>query len=112
LSARTLRPESAAIRHATALLSREAAAQRLLLLLSDGRPNDVDLYAGRYGLEDTRQAFAEARVQGIHPFCLTVDREAPSYASRVFGDGAYAMLRHPERLPEVLVGVLRQLLRG
>jgi nitric oxide reductase NorD protein len=81
-------------------------------LLSDGRPNDVDLYEGRYGLEDTRQAFAEARVQGIHPFCLTVDREAPSYASRVFGDGAYAMLRHPERLPEVLVGVLRQLLRG
>lgn len=102
----------AAIRHATALLSREPATQRLLLLLSDGRPNDVDIYEGRYGLEDTRQAFAEARLQGIHPFCLTVDREAPSYASRVFGDGAYAMLRHPERLPEVLVSVLRQLLRG
>lgn len=102
----------AAIRHATALLSREPAAQRLLLLLSDGRPNDIDIYEGRYGLEDTRQAFAEARLQDVHPFCLTVDREAPAYASRVFGDGAHAMLRRPERLPEVLVNVLQRLVRG
>ncbi len=102
----------AAVRHATALLSREPATQRVLLVLSDGRPNDIDIYEGRYGLEDTRQAFAEARVQGVHPFCLTVDREAPSYASRVFGDGGYALLRRPERLPEVLVSVLQRLLRG
>ena len=101
----------AAIRHATALLSRQPATQRLLLLLSDGRPNDIDLYEGRYGLEDTRQAFAEARLQGIFPFCLTVDREAPAYAARVFGDGGHAVLRRPERLPEVMVSVLRRLLR-
>ena len=102
----------AAIRHATALLSREPATQRVLLLLSDGRPNDVDIYEGRYGLEDTRQAFGEARLQGIHAFCLTVDRAAPAYASRVFGSGGYAVLRHPERLPEVLVRVLQRALRG
>ena len=102
----------AAIRHATALLSREPATQRILLLLSDGRPNDVDIYEGRYGLEDTRQAFGEARLQGIHPFCLTVDRAAPDYAARVFGSGGYAVLRHPERLPEVLVRVLQRALRG
>ncbi len=102
----------AAIRHATALLSREPATQRILLLLSDGRPNDVDIYEGRYGLEDTRQAFGEARLQGIHAFCLTVDREAPDYAARVFGSGGYAVLRHPERLPEVLVRVLQRALRG
>lgn len=102
----------AAIRHATALLSREPSTQRILLLLSDGRPNDVDMYEGRYGLEDTRQAFGEARLQGIHAFCLTVDRSAPSYAARVFGSGGYAVLRHPERLPEVLVRVLQRALRG
>jgi nitric oxide reductase NorD protein len=102
----------AAIRHATALLSRQPAMQRLLLLLSDGRPNDMDVYEGRYGLEDTRQSFSEARLQGIHPFCLTVDREAPAYVSHVFGEGAYATLRRPERLPEVMVNVLRRLLRG
>lgn len=101
----------AAVRHATALVSRAQARQRVLLVLSDGRPNDVDLYEGRYGLEDTRRAFAEARWQGTHTFCLTVDREAPAYASRVFGEGGYAVLRHPERLPQVLVSVLRRLLR-
>jgi nitric oxide reductase NorD protein len=100
----------AALRHATALLSRELARHRLLLLLSDGRPNDVDLYEGRYGLEDTRQALAEARLQGVRPFCLTIDREAPRYAARVFGNRDYAVLRQPERIPEVLVTVLRQLL--
>jgi nitric oxide reductase NorD protein len=101
----------AAVRHATMLLARERAQQRLLLLLSDGRPNDVDVYEGRYGLEDTRQAFAEARAQDVHPFCVTVDREAPAYASHVFGHGAHAMLRNPERLPQVLLDVLQRLLQ-
>ncbi len=99
----------AAVRHATALLGRERARHRLLLLLSDGRPNDVDLYEGKYGLEDTRQAFAEARAQDVHPFCVTVDRDAPAYASHVFGRG-HAVLRDPALLPQVLIGVLRRLL--
>jgi nitric oxide reductase NorD protein len=77
----------AALRHATAMLCREPAYHRLLLLLTDGKPNDVDLYEGRYGIEDTRQAVAEARLQGAQPFCLTVDREAPSYLPRLFGPG-------------------------
>src|SRR5262249_3567388 len=64
-----LRPEGytrlgPAVRHATALLARPGAGHRLLLILSDGRPNDVDEYEGRYGIEDSRQAIAEARQQG------------------------------------------------
>jgi nitric oxide reductase NorD protein len=101
----------AAVRHASASLSRERAVHRLLLILSDGKPNDVDEYEGRYGVEDARQAVAEARLQGLLPFCLTVDREAPIYLSRIFGPGAYAVLRGAERLPAVLVDVVRQLLR-
>jgi nitric oxide reductase NorD protein len=101
-----------ALRHTTALLCREPARHRLLLLLSDGRPNDVDQYEGRYGLEDTRQAMLEARLQAVKPFCLTIDREAPRYAGRVFGQRDHALLRNPERVPEALVGVLRRLLRG
>jgi nitric oxide reductase NorD protein len=101
----------AAIRHATVALSREAARHRLLLVLSDGKPNDVDLYEGRYGVEDTRQAVAEARLQCVHPFCLTVDRQAPAYLPRVFGASGYAVLRHAEMLPRVLVEVVRRLLR-
>jgi len=99
----------AAVRHASNLLSRERARHRLLLLLSDGKPNDVDEYAGRYGIEDTRQAVAEARLQGLMPFCLTVDREAPAYLPAVFGPRGFAVLSRPERLATVLVEVLRSL---
>ena len=53
----------AAIRHVTAALGREHTSRRLLLILSDGKPNDVDVYEGRYGVEDTRQAVAEASVR-------------------------------------------------
>ena len=102
----------AALRHATALLMRKPARHRLLLLLSDGKPNDVDRYEGRYGIEDARQAVAEARLQGLHPFCVTVDRQAPAYMPRIFGAGGYAALHHPEHLPSVLVDVLRRLVRA
>jgi nitric oxide reductase NorD protein len=101
----------AALRHATAALMGQAARHRLLLLLSDGRPNDVDQYEGRYGIEDTRVAVAEARLQGVHCHCLTVDREAPRYASRIFGRN-YAVLSQAERLPAVLTALLGDLVRG
>jgi nitric oxide reductase NorD protein len=102
----------AALRHTTVLLMARPARHRLLLVLSDGKPNDVDRYEGRYGVEDARQAVAEARLQGLHPFCVTVDRHAPAYMPRIFGAGGYAALQHPEHLPSVLVEVLRRLVRA
>ena len=74
-------------------------------------PNDVDLYEGRYGVEDSRQSVAEARRQGVVVFCLTVDREAPRYAPRIFGNAGFAVLHRAEQLPCVLIDVLRQLIR-
>ncbi len=100
----------AAIRHATALLMREPAERRLLLMLSDGKPNDVDDYEGRAGVEDMRQAVQEASLQGIAPFCLTVDRQAARYMPFVFGPHRYALLHRPELLPGVLLDWLRRLL--
>jgi nitric oxide reductase NorD protein len=101
----------AAIRHATASLIRQPTARRLLLMLSDGKPNDVDEYEGPYGIEDARQAIAEARAQNVNVFCLTVDREAPRYAPRIFGRAGFTLLRRPDQLPEVLIDVLRRLVR-
>ena len=101
----------AAIRHVTAALGRECSDRRLLLVLSDGKPNDVDEYEGRYGIEDTRQSVAEARAQGVDVFCLTVDREAPRYAARIFGPAGFTVLRRPDQLPEVLIEALRRLIR-
>lgn len=100
----------AAIRHASNLLMKEPAQHRLLLLLSDGKPNDADSYEGRYGVEDMRQAVGEAKLQGIFPFCLTIDRQAANYLPAVFGARQYALLPKPELLPTVLLDWMRRLL--
>ena len=99
----------AAIRHASATLMRESASQRLLLMLSDGKPNDVDIYEGRYGVEDMRRAVIEAKLQGVAPFCLTVDRYAASYLPGVFGINQYALLAKPSMLPTVLLDWMQRL---
>jgi nitric oxide reductase NorD protein len=95
----------APIRHLTALLARERSRERLLFLLSDGKPNDEDEYEGRYGIEDTRQAVAEARLQGLSVFCLTVDREGSAYLPHMFGPHGFAVVSAvaelPLRLPEI-----------
>ena len=102
----------AAIRHATSMLMRQPARQRLLMVLSDGKPNDIDAYEGRYGVEDTRQAVIEARLQGISSFCLTVDRQAATYLPGVFGTGQYALLPRPELLPTVLLEWMKRLVQS
>jgi nitric oxide reductase NorD protein len=100
----------AAVRHASTLLMGQGARHRLLLMLSDGKPNDIDQYEGRYGVEDLRQAVTEAKLQGISPFCLTIDRQAANYLPRVFGAHQYALLPRPELLPTVLLEWLRRLI--
>lgn len=100
----------AAIRHASGVLMRQPARHRLLLLLSDGKPNDIDDYEGRYGMEDMRQAVNEAKLQGIHPFCLTIDRQASAYLPAVFGVHQYALLPEPALLPTVLLEWMKRLL--
>lgn len=95
----------APVRHLTALLMQQRTRQRLLFLLSDGKPNDEDEYEGLYGIEDTRQAVAEARLQGTNPFCVTVDRQHSSYLPQMFGPHGYIILwdviQLPQRLPEI-----------
>ncbi len=100
----------AAVRHVSSRLMQQPAQHRLLLLLSDGKPNDMDHYEGRYGVEDLRQAVTEAKLQGISPFCLTIDRQAANYLPYVFGASQYALLPKPELLPTVLLDWLRRLL--
>jgi nitric oxide reductase NorD protein len=101
----------AALRHATAGLAARHEQHRLLLLLSDGKPNDEDHYGGVYGVEDMRQAVHEAIAAGISVFCLTVDREAPTYLPRIFGPWRSTTLAHANELPVALVEALRHLIR-
>jgi nitric oxide reductase NorD protein len=92
----------AAIRQATEVLARQPTSQRLLLMLTDGKPNDLDIYEGRYGVEDTRQALIEARRSSVEPFCVTIDQDAADYLPYIFGQQRYVLLRQPAQLPELL----------
>jgi len=100
----------AAVRHATAVLNAQPAEQRLLLIVSDGKPNDVYGYQGVYAIEDSRRALADARASGVHAFCLTVDREETEYLPHLFGASGYRVLRTPQQLPAALLKVVEQLL--
>ena len=92
----------AAIRHASTLLSQQKVSQPLLLLLTDGKPNDLDQYEGRYGVEDTRMALHEARKLGLQPFCVTIDEKASDYLPHIFGNKSYVVIRNPSELPREL----------
>lgn len=61
------------LRHSIQLLGEIEARTKLLITLSDGRPEDWGAYKGNYGMEDTRRALIEAKEQGIHPFCIIID---------------------------------------
>ena len=99
----------AAVRHASGLLARQPASHRLLLLLTDGKPNDLDHYEGRYGVEDTRMALLEARRAGLRPFCVTIDQEANDYLPYLFGKDGFILIRHPEALPRQLLSLYGRL---
>jgi nitric oxide reductase NorD protein len=101
----------AAVRFASRHLARRSAGHRLLLILSDGRPNDVDRYQGPHGVEDARQAILEARASGIFPFCLTVDADASEYLPRIFGQAGHRMVQRPSQLPSALLAVVSALVR-
>ncbi|AKH20473.1 nitric oxide reductase activation protein NorD [Sedimenticola thiotaurini] len=92
----------AAIRHSSNILREQPAGRRLLLILTDGKPNDLDKYEGRYGIEDTRQAIHEARQQGLQPFCVTIDARANDYLPYLFGSGSYVVIHKPSQLPREL----------
>lgn len=100
----------AAIRHLSGILAREPARTRLLLTLSDGKPDDFsDGYRGEYGIEDTRQALIEARRAGIHPFCITIDRQASDYLPHMYGAVNYTVVADVARLPTKLAELYRRL---
>jgi nitric oxide reductase NorD protein len=102
----------AAIRLATRRLAQRPERQRLLLILTDGKPNDIDVYEGRWGLEDTRHAVIEARQAGLVPFCLSIDEAAHHYLPHLFGQQGWARVSRPAELPARLATVYARLTRS
>jgi len=98
-----------AIRHATTRLARQDARTKLLIVLSDGRPYDHDYGDSRYAREDTRMALRQARVEGITPFCITIDRESEDQLRDMYGEVGYTIIDDVLNLPERLPGIYSRL---
>jgi nitric oxide reductase NorD protein len=99
----------AAIRHVSAQLAEEGATRRLLLVLTDGKPNDLDHYEGQHGIEDSRMAVREARALGQAVHGVIVDVDGQDRFARIFGRAGFTLLPHPERLPGALHDIYQTL---
>ena len=99
----------AAIRQATKVIDEQSSAEKLLLIITDGKPNDIDHYEGRFGIEDTHQAINEAKKLGIKPFCITIDTDAQDYLPYIFGSDGFTVILRPEQLPMRLPQLYHQL---
>ncbi|HEX8286708.1 MAG TPA: VWA domain-containing protein [Pyrinomonadaceae bacterium] len=99
----------AAIRHAAAKLVRQESRTKLLIILTDGRPYDHDYGDARYAREDVREALTEAKMQGITPFCITIDRESESELKDLYGDVGYTIIDDVLSLPERMPNIYRKL---
>lgn len=99
-----------AIRHSVSVLEGVASRQKLIILISDGKPNDFDRYEGRYGEQDVRQAIREARSKDINIHSLAIDSKAKFYFAHMFGKGQYQILPRPELLATSLTNIYRDLL--
>ena len=98
-----------AIRHLSHVLGQIDAGVRLLVTLSDGKPEDGDIYKGQYGIEDSRQALFEARRAGIHAFCITIDKDAEDYLPYLYGGANYVVIDDVRHLPVRLTDIYRRL---
>ncbi|PKH54601.1 nitric oxide reductase activation protein NorD [Shewanella sp. Choline-02u-19] len=99
----------AAIRQASNILAEQTHHRKLLLILTDGKPNDIDNYEGRYGIEDTKQAIIAARRLGLIPFCITIDQKADQYLPYIFGHNGFSVIFDPSQLPTKLPQLYHQL---
>lgn len=99
----------AAVRHMSAELSQQTRKRRLLLVITDGKPNDLDHYEGRHGIEDTAMAVREARRAGHSVYGITIDKTGKSWFPRMFGQGGFAVIPEPEKLIYALPQIYRQL---
>jgi nitric oxide reductase activation protein len=100
----------AAMRHAAHYLGARRADKKLMLVLTDGQPSDVDVPDERLLIEDARHAVRELDREGIFTYCISLDPRADEYVSDIFGR-QYTVIdniqRLPEKLPELFLALTR-----
>jgi len=101
----------AALRHAGTYLLHQPQQKKLILLVTDGEPADIDVRDPQYLRHDTRRAVGELATRGVTTYCLTLDPQADGYVSRLFGPRHYTVLDHVQHLPERLPALFMSLTR-
>jgi nitric oxide reductase NorD protein len=109
LTAKQYTRMGAAIRHLSKILNSNHAKTKILFVLTDGRPDDIDSYRGHYGVEDTRRAFNEAKALSLNPFVLTFDRESIDYLPHMLGKNNYKLISDISMLPIQISTIYKQL---
>ncbi len=92
----------AALRHAGHHLLKQQEKRKLILLVTDGEPADIDETDPQHLRHDTKKAVEELYSNGVLSYCLTLDPHADNYVKRIFGENNYTVIEHVERLPEQL----------
>lgn len=92
----------AAVRHAGHHLHLQRSAKRLLIVITDGEPADVDVRDPQYLRADTKKAVEEVAKLGVTTYCISLDPRADNYVSRIFGQNNFMVVDHVQRLPEKL----------
>jgi nitric oxide reductase activation protein len=101
----------AAIRHATHYLKQQKSGKRLLILISDGEPSDIDVPDANYLRDDAKRSVEEARRDSIHIYCISFDSAADHYVSRIFGAKNYMVVDQMKHLPEKMLRIYAALTR-
>jgi len=99
-----------ALRHSFTKLDKIKAKKKVILLLSDGKPTDYDLYEGKHGIADVRQCVREAKSKDIEIFSLAIDQEAKFYFPQLFGASNYQVLPNPDQLTTQMIKLFSKLL--
>ena len=92
----------AAIRHAGHHLQLQRSAKKLLIVITDGEPADIDVRDPQYLRADTKKAVEEVAKHGVTTYCMSLDPRADNYVSRIFGQNNFMVVDHVQRLPEKL----------
>ena len=101
----------AAMRHAAHHLLKQPERRKLLLLVTDGEPADIDERDPRHLRRDTKKAVEELYTRGVLSYCLTLDPNADNYVKRIFGANNYTIIDRVQRLPEKLPALFASLTR-
>lgn len=100
----------AAMRHAAHYLEKQRADKKLMLILTDGEPADIDSKDGRILIEDARQAVQELDSKGIYAYCINLDPKADEYVRDIFGK-QYTIIdkvaQLPEKLPQLFISLTK-----